>query len=106
MVCLKMLCNAAMKPSLLKRHLESNHPNRMNVDESYIQRLADNVKRQRMDETGRMRQKSADVVAAFFEIDGLVAKQKQPHTVAESLILSGAKILVKGRSLPNPGLVR
>ena len=26
-VCLKTLCNAAMKPSLLKRHLETNRPN-------------------------------------------------------------------------------
>ena len=42
-----------------------------------------------------MQQKSADVVAAFFEIALLVAKQKQPYTIAESLILPGAKILVK-----------
>ena len=42
-----------------------------------------------------MQQKSADVVAASFEIALLVAKQKQPHTIAESLILPGAKILVK-----------
>ena len=26
-VCLKTSCNAAMKPSLLKRHLENHHPN-------------------------------------------------------------------------------
>ena len=86
-VCLKTLCNAAMKPSLLKRHLERNHPNRMNADKSYFQRLADNVKRQGMDKTGQMQQKSKDVVAASYEIALLVAKQKQPHTIAESLIL-------------------
>ena len=94
-VCLKTLCNAAMKPSLLKRHLERNHPNKMNADKSYFQRLADNVKRQRMDKTGQMQQKSEDVVAASYEIALLVAEQKQPHTIAESLILPGAKILVK-----------
>ena len=94
-VCLKTLCNAAMKPSLLKRHLERNHPNKMNADKSYFQRLADNVKRQRMDKTGQMQQKSKDVVAASYEIALLVAEQKQPHTIAESLILPGAKILVK-----------
>ena len=52
-----------------------------------------------MEETGRMWQKSVDVVAASFEIDCLVAKQKQPHTISEFLLLRGAKILVKGRSL-------
>ena len=84
-----------MKPSLLKRHLERNHPNKMNADKSYFQRLADNVKRQRTDKTGQMQQKSKDVVAASYEIALLVAEQKQPHTIAESLILPGAKILVK-----------
>ena len=53
-VCLKTLCNAAMKPSLLKHHLERNHPNKMNADKSYFQRLADSVKRQRKDKTGQM----------------------------------------------------
>ena len=48
-----------------------------------------------MDKTGRMQQKSADVAAASFEIALLLAKQKQLHSFAESLILSGAKILVK-----------
>ena len=43
-VCLKTLCNTAMKLSLLKRHLERNHPNKMIADKSYFQRLADNVK--------------------------------------------------------------
>ena len=42
-VCLKTLCNAAMKPSLPKCHLESNHLNRMNVDGSCFQRLAGKV---------------------------------------------------------------
>ena len=94
-VCLKTLCNAAMKLSLLKRHLERNHPNKMNADKSYFQRLAVNVKRQRMDKTGQMQQKSKDVVAASYKIALLVTEQKQPHTIAESLILPGAKILVK-----------
>ena len=48
-----------------------------------------------MDKTGQMQQKSADAIAASFEIALIVAKQKQPHTIAESLILPGAKILVK-----------
>ena len=94
-VCLKTLCNVAMKPSLLKCHLERNHLNEMNADKSYFQRLADNVKRQRMDKTGQMQQKSKDVVATSYEIALLVAEQKQPHTIAESHILPGAKILVK-----------
>ena len=64
-----------------------------------LQRLADNAMRQRyadngMDKTGQTQKKSKDVFAAF-EIGLSVAVQKQPHTIAESLILPGAKILVK-----------
>ena len=94
-VCLKTFCNAAMKPSLLKRHLERNHPNKMKEVKSFFQRLADNVKRQRLEKMGQKQQKSAYVVAATFRIALLVAEQKQSHTIAESLILFGAKILVK-----------
>ena len=91
-VCLKTLYNAAMKPSLPKRHLERSHPNKMNANKSYFQRLADNVKRQRMDKTGQMQQISKNVVAASYKIALLVAEQKQHHTIAESLFLPGAKI--------------
>ena len=96
-VCLKTLSNAAMKPTLLKRYLERNHPKNIKAEESYFQQFADDIKRQRMDKTGQMQQKSADVVAASFEIALLVAEQKQPHTrtIAESRILPAAKILVK-----------
>ena len=95
-VCLKMLCNVAMKPRLLKHHLERNYPKKMNADESYFQRLADNIKRQRMGKACQMQQKSKDVVvAASNEIALLVAEQKQSQTIVESLTLPGAKILVK-----------
>ena len=67
----------------------------MNADKSYFQQLADSVKRQRMDKTSQMQQKSKDVVAASYEIALYVAEQKPPHTIAESFILPGAKILVK-----------
>ena len=82
-----MLCNAAMKPSLLKGHLERNHLNKMNADKSYFQRLADNINHQRTDKMGQMQQKTADVVVASFEIALLVAEQKQSHTIAELILL-------------------
>ena len=71
-VCLKTLCNAAMKPSLLKRHLERNHPNKINAEKSYFQQLAENVKRQRMNETGQMEQKKADVARLLWVVARLL----------------------------------
>ena len=94
-VCVKMLCNAALKPTLLKRPLERNHLNKMNADESLFQQLADYIKHQRMDKTSQSQQKSKDVVAASYDIALLVAQQKQSHICAEFLALLGAEILVK-----------
>jgi len=54
-VCMKTLSNASMKPSLLQRHLRTNHADKKNQDQSYFQRLAENVKRQCLNKTGLFR---------------------------------------------------
>nr|XP_039264455.1 zinc finger BED domain-containing protein 5-like isoform X1 [Styela clava]XP_039264457.1 zinc finger BED domain-containing protein 5-like isoform X1 [Styela clava] len=94
-ICMKTLSNAALKPSLLKRHLETNHTDKMNRDKSYFERLGENVKRQRMDYTGQFYQKNAGIVKASYEVSLLVAQHKKAHVIAESLILPAAKILVR-----------
>ena len=38
-LCMKTISNAAMKPSLLKRHLVSNHAEKQGKDRSYFERL-------------------------------------------------------------------
>ncbi|XP_068241743.1 SCAN domain-containing protein 3-like [Palaemon carinicauda] len=93
-VCMKSLSNLAMKPSLLKRHLETNHADKKDRDQCYFQRLGENVKRQCMDKTGQIYQKGAGIVKASNEVALLVAKNMKAHTIAESLIMPAAKILV------------
>ena len=51
-VCMKTLANSVMKPSLLQRHLDTNHPDKKDRNKSYFQRLSENAKRQRLDKTG------------------------------------------------------
>uniref|UniRef100_UPI00358DF206 zinc finger BED domain-containing protein 5-like n=1 Tax=Myxine glutinosa TaxID=7769 RepID=UPI00358DF206 len=94
-VCMKSLCNEAVKPSLLRRHLETNHADKKDRDQSYFQRLGENVKRQRLDKTGQFYQKGAGIVKASYEVALLVAKNMKAHTIAESLVMPAAKILVR-----------
>ena len=94
-ICMKTLLNAALKPSLLKRHLESNHADKMDRDKSYFERLGENVKRQRMDHTGQFYQNKDGIIKASYEVSLLVAQNKKAHVIAESLILPAAKILVR-----------
>ena len=93
-VCMKTLANSAMKPSLLKRHLDTNHSN-MGRDKSYFHQLGENVKRQRLDKTGTIYQRKTGVVKASYEVALLVAKNMKAHTIGESLVMPAAKILVK-----------
>ena len=46
-ICMKKRSNSAMKLSLLKRHLVTNHVKEKQQDESYFQQLGENAKRQR-----------------------------------------------------------
>ena len=79
-ICMKTLSNSAMKPSLLKRHLESNHSDKKDRDKSYFQRLGEDVKRQRLDQTGQSYQKSAGILCACYEVSLLIAKNMKAHT--------------------------
>ena len=82
-VCMKTLSNVVMKPSFLRRHLESNHADKKNRDKSHFERLGKNVKRQRMDQTGQFYQKNARIVKASYEISLIVPQNKKDHTIAE-----------------------
>ena len=76
-LCMKTLSNAAMKPSLLKRHLVSNHAEKKGKDRSYFERLGENVKRQRLGENAKRQrldqmdqyhQKKVSIVKASYEV--------------------------------------
>ena len=94
-ICMKTLSNSAMKPSLLKRHLESNHSDKKDRDKSYFQKLGENVKRQRLDQTGQSYQKSDWILHASYEVFLLIAKNTKAHSIAENLVLPAAKTLVR-----------
>ena len=94
-ICIKTLSNSAMKPSLLKRHLESNHSDKKNRGKSYFERLGENVKRQRLDHTGQSYQKSIGILYSSYEVSLLIAKNMKAHTIAENLVLPAARILVR-----------
>ena len=84
-----------MQPSLLKRHLESNHAEKTNKNQTYFGRLVENAKREPLDKTGQFCQKKVRVAKASYEFSLLVAQSMKAHTFAESLVLPAAKALVR-----------
>ena len=51
-LCCKVLASSALKPSKLKRHLITHHPNFQNKDEDFFKRRDDSLVRSRFDSTG------------------------------------------------------
>ena len=84
-ICIKTLSRSATKPSLLKRHLVTNHVKEKEQDESNFQRLGENAKRQRLNKAGVIYQEKKGVVKASYEIALLVANSMKAHTIGEFL---------------------
>ena len=76
-VCMKTLSNASMKPSLLQRHLQTNHPENKDRDPNCFKRLGESAKKQGLNNTGRQYQQSVEIVTASYEIALIVAKNKK-----------------------------
>ena len=80
---------------MLKWHLESNHAEKKDKDQSYFERLGENAKRQHLDRTGQFHQTKIGVVKASYEVSLLVDQNMKSHTIAGSLVLPAAKTLVR-----------
>ena len=90
-LCMKILSPESMKPSKLKRHLETKHTDCKDKDLSFFERKANCVKRSRMDSSGVFQQQNRAAVEATFVVSLRIAKAKKPRTIAEQLILPCAK---------------
>lgn len=97
-LCNVVLSAESMKPSKLKRHLETKHSNHISKDLEFFQRHEAGLKRQRLDFTGSFQQENAALIQASYEVALEIAKQKKPHTIGETLIkpclLKTVKILL------------
>ena len=82
-VCMKTLSNASTKPSLLQRHLQTNHPEKKDRYPNYFKRLGEGANKQRLDNSVKQYQQSVGMVTASYEIALILAKNKKPHTREE-----------------------
>ena len=98
--CVKPLCNVvlsveAMKPSKLKRHLESKHPQHAGKDLSFIQGNEASLKRQKLDYEGYFLQQNKALVEASNETAFAIAKQTKPNSIGETLVKPCVITMVK-----------
>lgn len=85
-ICHVVLSNDAMRPGRLERHLTTNHSTMKDKPTSFFVAKKDGLKRMKLDSTGSFRMENEKAVEASYKIALLIAKDKKPHTIGESLI--------------------
>lgn len=89
-LCQEKLANANMVPSKLKRHLETKHPSHVERNFADFKSARDLNQRQQDCWLDCVRV-SEKAMKASYILAELIAKQKKPHTIAETLILPAWK---------------
>ncbi|GFT41792.1 zinc finger BED domain-containing protein 5 [Nephila pilipes] len=99
-ICGDQLSNESMVPSKLKRYLYSSHPSCANKDKKYFKRCLEQNKIQKkfMKSAVTVSEKALE---ASFHVAKLIARQKKPHTVGETLIKPACMEIVRLMLGPN-----
>ena len=85
-ICYKVLGNGSLRPSKLSNHLLEIHPEYKEKGIAFFERKRDALKRAKLDSSGIYYKENISLVEAFYEVALTIAKQKQPHTIAETLV--------------------
>ena len=101
-VCNETLSAESMKPSKLKRYLETRHPEHSSKDPSFFKRMETVLKRSRLDTTGTYHQQSFSCIEASYHVSLIIARNHKPHTIGEDLIPPCAKDMVQLIEMNSP----
>jgi len=93
-LCSEVLASTSLKPSKLKRHLESKHPSSINKDLDFFKRQAEQLHKSRLDDTGMFSQNNKAGLKASYEVLRKIAAAKKPHSIGEQLILPCCKDII------------
>lgn len=85
-ICHLVLSNDAMRPGRLERHLTTNHAALKDKPTEFFVSRKSCLKRMKLDSSGSFRMENEKAVEASYKIALLIAKDKKPHTIGESLI--------------------
>ena len=89
-LCGKVLANSSMKPVKLKEHLNANHPGNISDSrDTFLQKKARFEVSGTLEKYGFISTEKPLLVASY-KIAYRIAKEKKPHSIAETLIKSCA----------------
>lgn len=93
-LCLTVLSNEAMKPAKLSRHLQTKHPEVANKPLEFFVRKANEIQKQKLFMSSAVKV-NENALRASYLVAQRVAKNRKPHTIAETLIMPAAIDIVR-----------
>ncbi|CAI6372309.1 unnamed protein product [Macrosiphum euphorbiae] len=93
-ICQETLSNQSMKPSLLKRHQLSKHPETENKPIEFFQRKLTAFRKESKCMSS-FTNFNENIVKASYLASLIIAKDGKPHTIGETLVLPAAKEIVR-----------
>ena len=78
------LQSTSLKPSKLKRHLETHHPDSSNKDLNFFKRKAETLIKSRLDQSGMFWKDTKSGLKASYEVSRKIAASKKPTTLEKS----------------------
>lgn len=94
-VCSEILSNNSMKPSFLKRHLESKHKNVVNKELQFFELILEDFKNRKNNiKQFSGAEQNENALKASYKVSYLIAKSGKNHTIGEKLILPAAVEIV------------
>ncbi|KAM4808386.1 zinc finger BED domain-containing protein 5-like [Rhinophrynus dorsalis] len=94
LVCGEILANESMVPNKLKRHFTSKHSHLSEKPVEYFIELSKSIKKQSASFTKRMKT-SEKAQKASYLVAQIIAKNKDPHTIAETTIKESCCAIVR-----------
>lgn len=98
-ICSEVLSVESMKPSKMKRHLETKHSALKNKPDEFFQRKLLSLRSQQVNIKSHT-DVSKNALKASYEVALKIAKVGKPHTIAEELILPAAIDMVSNMINP------
>ena len=90
----KVLARSALKPSKLKRHLETNYLKFENQDADFFECQTKNEVKSRFDNTVNQWKENAAGLKASDEVTRKISVARKPHNIGEQLILFCCQIII------------
>ncbi|XP_022160577.1 zinc finger BED domain-containing protein 5-like [Myzus persicae] len=95
-ICHVVLSNDALRTRQLERHLTTAHPMLKEKPKEFFVAKKNSLNKMKLDRTGEFQQNNEKIIETSYHIAFMVAQQKKPHTLGETLTVAQELFFIRG----------